>query len=53
LWSIVKADYDHTLAIVRAELDEAAFVKARAQGRKMATDGNWEQAIAYALEERF
>jgi tetratricopeptide (TPR) repeat protein len=43
-----RAEYDHNVAIVRAQLDEAAFAAARAEGRAMATD-DWEQAVAYAL----
>jgi predicted ATPase len=43
-----RAEYDHNVAVVRAQLDEAAFAAARAEGRAMATD-DWEQAVAYAL----
>jgi DNA-binding NarL/FixJ family response regulator len=42
-----RADYDHTLAAVRAQLDEAAFTAAFAQGRTLPLD----QAIAYAQEQ--
>jgi len=43
-----RAEYDHNVTAVRAQLDEAAFAAARAEGRAMATD-DWEQAVAYAL----
>ncbi len=41
-----RADYDHNVAAVRAQLDEAAFAKAWAEGRAMTL----EQAVEYALE---
>lgn len=40
-------ELDHYVAIVRSQLDEAAFAKAWAEGRVM----RMEQAIAYGLEE--
>jgi DNA-binding NarL/FixJ family response regulator len=41
------ANYDHTLAVVRAQLDEAAFTAVFAQGQALPFD----QAIAYAQEQ--
>ena len=43
---IHRAEYDRTVAAVRAQLDEAAFAAAWAAGRALSL----EQAIAYALE---
>ena len=40
-------DFDHYVAVVRGQLDEAAFAKAWGEGRLM----TMEQAIAFALEE--
>jgi len=40
-------EFDHYVAIVRAQLDPAAFAKAWAEGRAMSQ----EQAIAFALDE--
>ncbi len=42
-----RAEYDRDVAAVRAQLDEALFVAAWAEGRAMTL----EQAIAYALED--
>jgi predicted ATPase/class 3 adenylate cyclase len=42
-----QADYDRSVVMTRAQLDEATFVTAWAEGRRMGL----EQAIAYALEE--
>ena len=44
-------EYDRNVAAVRAQLDEATFARAWAEGRAMAAEG-WKQAVAYALEER-
>ncbi|HLO14763.1 MAG TPA: tetratricopeptide repeat protein [Anaerolineales bacterium] len=44
---IERADFDRTLAAARAQLDEAAFAKAREEGRAMTL----EQAIEFALKE--
>jgi len=41
-------EFDHYVAAVRTQLDEAAFAKAWAEGRAM----TMEQAIAYALENQ-
>lgn len=41
-----RAEYDHDVAAVRAQLDEAVFVVAWAEGRAMTR----EQAITFALE---
>jgi len=41
-----QVEFDRTLAMVRAQLDEAAFNAAWAEGRKMTL----EQAVEYALE---
>jgi DNA-binding CsgD family transcriptional regulator len=43
-----RTEYDHTMAGIRAQLDEAAFATAWAQGRAMPL----EQTIAYALETK-
>jgi hypothetical protein len=43
-----RAEYDRNVAAVRAQLDEAAFAAAWAEGRAMAAD-DWEQVVAYAL----
>jgi predicted ATPase/DNA-binding XRE family transcriptional regulator len=43
---IDRAEYEHNVAGVRAQLDEATFASAWAEGRTMPL----EQAIAYALE---
>ena len=43
---MLRADYEHTLANVRAQLGDAAFRAAWAEGRVMTV----EQAIAYAVE---
>jgi hypothetical protein len=40
-------EFDHYVALVRSQLDEAAFAKAWAEGRTMTL----EQAIKYALED--
>jgi predicted ATPase/class 3 adenylate cyclase len=40
-------DFDHYVAVVREQLDEAAFAKAWAEGRTMTL----EQAITFALEK--
>ena len=40
-------DFDHYLAIVREQLDEALFEKLWAEGRSM----TMEQAIEFALED--
>jgi predicted ATPase/serine/threonine protein kinase len=48
-----QAEYDHNVATVRAQLDEATFAAAWEEGRRMtadATDDNWGQTVAYALE---
>ncbi len=42
-----RIEYDRDVAIVRSQLDEEAFAKAWAEGRRM----SMEQAVAYALEE--
>jgi non-specific serine/threonine protein kinase len=42
-----RADYDRDITATRAQLDEAAFAAAWAEGRAMPI----EQAVAYALEE--
>ena len=42
-----RAEYAHTLAVVRSQLNECAFTDAWAKGQAMTL----EQAIAYALEE--
>ena len=39
-----RAEYDRNVAAVRAQLDEAAFAAAWAEGRAMAADG-WEQVV--------
>jgi hypothetical protein len=39
--------YDHNVAALRAQLDEAAFNAAWVEGRVM----SMEQAVAYALEQ--
>jgi len=44
-----RAEWDHNVAAARAQLDEAAFAAAWAAGRAMAA-GDWERAVAYALE---
>jgi predicted ATPase len=44
-----RAERDRYVAIVRAQLDEAAFAAAWAEGRAMLDDG-WEQVVVYALE---
>jgi hypothetical protein len=44
-----RAEWDRYVAVVRAQLDEAAFAAAWAKGRTIPDDG-WEQAIVYALE---
>jgi non-specific serine/threonine protein kinase len=44
---IERADFDRTLAAARAQLDEAAFAKAWAEGQAMTL----EQAIEFALKE--
>jgi predicted ATPase/DNA-binding SARP family transcriptional activator len=44
-WPTIRADYEHIVATVRAQLDEATFAAAWAEGRAMTL----EQAIAYAL----
>jgi hypothetical protein len=41
-----RPDYERTVAAARAQLDEAAFATAWAQGRAMSLD----QLVAYALE---
>jgi hypothetical protein len=41
-----QADFDHLVAAARAELDEATFAAAWAEGRAISL----EQAIAYVLE---
>jgi predicted ATPase/transcriptional regulator with XRE-family HTH domain len=41
-------EFDHYVAAVRTQLDEAAFAKAWAEGRAM----TMEQAVAYALENQ-
>ena len=38
-----RAEYDHNVATVRAQLDEAAFAAAWAEGRALAAD-DWEQS---------
>ncbi|HET9224894.1 MAG TPA: hypothetical protein VFO07_20440, partial [Roseiflexaceae bacterium] len=43
----VRAEYDHNLAVARAQLDEARFAAAWAEGRIFSL----EQALAYALDE--
>jgi hypothetical protein len=48
-----RAEYDHNVATARAQLDEATFAAAWEEGRRMtadATDDNWTQTVAYALE---
>jgi tetratricopeptide (TPR) repeat protein len=45
--AVDQKDYDHYVAIVRGQLDEAAFEKAWAEGRSMM----FEQAIEFALTE--
>jgi len=45
-WPEMRADYDRYVAAARAQLDEATFAAAWAQGRAMTLD----QAVAYALE---
>ena len=47
LHSYARLKYDRVVAAVRAQLDEAAFEAAWAEGRAMSL----EQAVAYALEE--
>jgi predicted ATPase len=46
IWPEVRADYDRYVATARAQLDEATFAAAWAEGCTMSL----EQAIAYALE---
>ena len=41
-------EFDHYVAVVRAQLDDAAFTQAWAKGRAMTMD----QAIAFAMEEK-
>ncbi len=43
-----QVEWDHNVAIVRGQLDEATFAAAWAEGRAMAA-GDWEQVVAYAL----
>jgi len=45
-----RAEYDHNLDAVRAQLDEAAFALAWKEGHEMLKSG-WERAVDYALEE--
>ncbi len=47
-WPEVRADFDRYVAAARAQLDEATFKAAWAEGRAMSLD----QAIALALEVR-
>jgi non-specific serine/threonine protein kinase len=42
-----RADFDHHVAVTRAQLDEATFEAAWANGRAMSL----EEAVAYALDE--
>jgi predicted ATPase len=44
-----RAEWDRYTAVVRTQLDEAAFAAVWAEGRTMLVDG-WEQAVAQALE---
>ena len=44
-----RAEWDRYVAAVRAQLDEAAFAAAWAEGRTILDDG-WEQVVVYALE---
>ena len=44
---VTRVRYEQLVAAVRAQLDEAAFETAWAEGRAMAP----EQAVAYALDE--
>ena len=44
---IARSGYDRDIAVARAQLDEATFAAAEAEGRAMTL----EQAIAYALDE--
>jgi hypothetical protein len=45
-WPTIRADYEHIVAGVRAQLGEEALAAAWAEGRAM----TMEQAIVYALE---
>ena len=45
-WPELRADFDRYVAAACAQLDEATFTAAWAEGRTMSLD----QAIAYALE---
>jgi len=45
-WPAERADYNRNVAIAHAQVDEAAWEKARQEGRAM----SMEQAIEYALE---
>jgi predicted ATPase/DNA-binding SARP family transcriptional activator len=45
--AVDQKDYDHYVAVVRGQLDEAAFERARAEGRGMTL----EQALEFALKE--
>jgi tetratricopeptide (TPR) repeat protein len=46
-WPEARADFDHYVAVARAQLDEAAFAVAWAEGQAMTL----AQAISYALED--
>jgi len=46
-WPEVRADFDHYVAVARAQLDEASFAAAWAAGRQLTL----AQAVAYALGE--
>jgi hypothetical protein len=45
-----RAEWNRYVAVVRAQLDEADFAVAWAEGRAILADG-WEQVVAYALEK--
>ncbi len=47
LWPVDRIEYEHYITVTRAQLDEATFMAAWAEGQALTL----EQAVSYALEE--